>query len=246
MSNTPNIGTLTPLKTIVAYCLDESDKSVGDFDKCWILAFRGLVDANYDIAAQPKTVRLPVLGNQTIPLPADCLSVSKIGILNEKGEINALKINNALTTWRDNNPNRLQDLVPNINDGIGNFPIIPFYNYYYAGGVYQLYGVGGGLITYGDCRIDERNRVIIFNEDFQYHDVMLEYITAPEKDTDFQVPTCMQEAIVAFVKWKLKLATPQDYYAELTKARRRMPNKKFILQSFNEVIRRADAQKLRS
>lgn len=235
--------------TIVAMTLDETDKSGADIDKLWVLGLRALTEINYEIAAQPKTLRLPMGGNKTLAYPADCLSINKIGILNENGEINCLRINNALTTWKDNNPDRISHLeTPDINDGIGdvNSPVVPFLNYYYGGGCYQLYGVGGGMITYGDCRIDDRNRIIIFNPDFQYSSILIEYITAPERDNDYQVPTCLQEAIIAFIKAKLKLGTMQEYYGEVIKARRRLPNKKFILQSFNEVIRRSDAQKLRS
>lgn len=244
-----DITPYTKLMTIVSYVLDEVDKDFSSLDKCWLLGLRALTDINYDVAAQPKTVRLPMGGNKTIVYPSDCLSISKIGIVNENGEINCLKINNALTTWRDENPERISHLEnSDINDGIGsqNNPSVPFFNYYYGGSCYQLFGVGGGLITYGDCRMDDRNRVIIFNPDFQYSSVLIEYITAPEKDGDYQVPTCLQEAIIAFIKWKLKLGTDQQYYGEVVKARRRLPNKKFILQSFNEVIRRSDAQKLRS
>src|SRR5689334_6249321 len=100
-----DIQLYTPLKTIVAYVLDECDKSIADADKCWILGLRGLADMNFDVAGQTKTVRIPVLANKTFQLPSDMLSWSKIGNLNENGEVVTLKVNNALTTFRDNNPN---------------------------------------------------------------------------------------------------------------------------------------------
>jgi hypothetical protein len=242
-----DVGTYTPLKRIVSYALDQVDKSIADFDKCWILAFRAMVDLTLDISGEPTTVRLPVMGNKTVPFPSNCLSWSKIGILDDKGQINTLKINNALTTYRDNNPNRLEDLSPNINNSIGSLALVPYYsNYYYGGGVYQLFGVGGGLITYGDCKVDDKNRVVILQPDFKYDSIMFEFIDCPEKNGDYEVFTCIQEAVIAFILWKLKLGTSQDYYAESIKARRRLPKKKFILQSFNEVIRASESMKLRS
>lgn len=242
-----DLGQYTPLKTIVSYTLDETDKSIGDFDKAWILGVRAVADLTSDFAGLPKTVRLPVLGNKTVPYPADCNSWIKIGILDENGQVNTLKINNSLTTFRDNNPNRLDDLTADINSSIGNLALVPYYsNFFWGGGSYQLFGYGGGLVTYGECRADDANRVIILDPNFRYDSIIVEYISAPEKDTDYQVLTCLQEAVIAFIKWKLKLGTEQSYYAESIKARRRMPKKKFVLQTFNQVIRESNGMKLRS
>jgi len=242
-----DIKPYTPLMTIVSYTLDELDKDFTSLDKLWLLGLRALTDMNYDWGAQPKTIRLPIEGNKTVRFPADCMSINKIGLINENGEINCLKINNALTTWKDTNPNRLTQINADINDGVNStFPAVPFYNYYYQGGVYQLFGIGGGMLTYGECRIDEKNRIIILNPDFKYSDILIEYMSSPERDNDYQVPTTMQEAIIAFIKWKLKLGTEQSYYAECVKARRRMPKKKFVLQSINEVLREATGQYLKS
>lgn len=242
-----DIASYTALKTVCSYALDEEDKSSADLDKVWLLGIRAMADLLFDFAGQTITVRLPVLGNKTVPFPADYVSWSKVGILNEKGEINTLKVNNALTTFRDNNPNRLQNLTPDINNGVGNVALVPYYsNFYYGGSCYQLYGLDNGIITYGDCKIDEINKVVILNEDFKYSSIMFEYINAPEKNNDYQILTCLQEAVIAFIKWKLKLGSRDEYYAAATSARRRMPKKKFILQSATQVIRESDGMKLRS
>src|SRR5712675_1406053 len=130
----------TPLRTIISYALDEEQKSSGSEDRCWLLGLRGLSELNYEIGAQPKTIQLALNPNFTADFPNDCLSWSKVGLQDNNGELAVLKINTAITTYRDNNPNRLGDLTVQIDDGIGNFPIIPFYNYYYSGNCYQLYG----------------------------------------------------------------------------------------------------------
>lgn len=241
-----SITPYTPLKSICSMVLDETDKSIGDLDKVWILGHRALTKLMYDFAGQTKTVRLPVLANKTVPLPPDCISWSKIGILNDKGEINTLKVNNALTTFRDNNPNRLTDLSPDIS-GTTTTGLIPYYsNFFYGGSMYNLFGVGGGVVTYGDCKVDELNRIIILNTDFRYDAIMIEYMSSPEMDIDFQVPTYLQEAVIAFIKWKLKVGAREDFFAEAVSARRSTPKKKFILQSFNQVIRESNGMKLRS
>jgi hypothetical protein len=242
-----DVGVYTPLKQIVAYTLDELDKSNADFDKCWILSFRAMVAMNFSIAGQPVTVRLPVLGNKTVAFPANCLSWTKIGILNDKGEINTLKVNTALTNFRDVNPNRLADLTPDINNSIQSLPLIPYYsNFYYGGNYYQLFGLGNGLVTYGECNVDEKNRVVILPPDFRYDHIMFECIDCPEKNNDYQVFTCLQEAIIAFIKWKLKAGSRDDFIAAQTEGRRSLPKKKMILQTFNQVIRESESFKLRS
>jgi hypothetical protein len=242
-----DIGKYTPLKTIVSYCMDANNMSEGDQDKIWLIGLRALVDLNQSIAAEPKTVRLPKNGNQTVTIPADCISWSKIGLLNADGEMVTLRINNGLTTFRDDNPNRLENLTPNINNSISALAGANiFLNYYYNNNYCNLFGLGNGLIQYGDCRVDEANQVIVLNPEFRYDNIMLEYISSPQKDDEYKVLTVLQEAIIAFIEWKLKLAPRELYYAAATVARRSLPGKKVTLQQINQVIRESQSMKLRS
>lgn len=242
-----DIEQYVPLKQVVSYTLDETEQSMGSFDRAWILAFRALVDLLLDVTAEPVTVRLPVAANKTVALPADCLWWSKIGQLNDQGEVVTLKINNALTTYKDNNPNRLSGLTPDINNSFSALAANPYYlNYYYNGTYQPLFGVGGGVITYGDCKVDETNRVIILNINFDKDSIMLEYVSSPQKNGDYMIPITCQEAVIAFIKWKDKKGTRDEYMGEKIAARRRMPNKKVHLQDVNQVLRESEAQKLRS
>jgi hypothetical protein len=242
-----SITPYTSLITVCSYALDELDKSSADLDKFWLLGHRALTQLNYSFSGKTKTIRQPLLGNKTAPLPPDCISWTKIGILDNNGQINTLRINNSLITFRDTNPDRLQDLTADVNNSIGNLALVPYYsNYYYGGGVYQLFGVGNGIITYGECKVDEPNRIIIFSPDFKYDAVMIEYVSSPELDYDYQVPSYLNEAIIAFIKWKLKVGSYQEWVAAQIIARRSVPKKKFVLQSFNQVIRDSNGMKLRS
>jgi hypothetical protein len=241
------LGRYVELRSVVSYFSDQYDKSEGDQDKFWLLGLRGLMELNFDVTAEPKTVRLPVAGNKTVAFPSDLISWVKVGVLNNEGEISTLKINNALTTFKDNNPNRLSRLTADISDSIlalGNSPT--FFNYYFNGFCYNLFGVGGGLIQYGECRIDDGNDLIVLSPDFKYDTIFLEYISSPEKDSDYMVPMAFQEAIIAFIEWKLKLNTADNFYAEVVKGRRRWGKKKVTLQGINQVIRESESQKLRS
>lgn len=242
-----DITQYVPLKTIVSYTLDETKQSIGTFDEYWTLAFRGLVDMLFDITAEAITVRLPVLGNKTVPFPSDYLSWVKIGILNANGEVSTLKINNALTTYKDTNPNRLEKLTADISDAAPLLLGSPFYlNYYYNNTYQPLFGVGGGLIQYGECKVDDKNNLIILPPDFRFDSIILEYISSPEKNGDYTVPIVCQEAIIAFIKWKAKQGSREEYIAEKTNSRRRMPKKKVNLQYVNQVLRESEAMKLRS
>lgn len=239
-----DIGAYTPLKTIVSYALDELDKSMADAEKCWVLALRCLTSLTFLVSGQPITLRLMLSGNKTVPFPPNCLSWSKVGILNSRTEIEALRINEALTTFSENHPNRITKLAPDI--GGGGTPSCLFQNFFYNGECYDLYGFGNGIITHGECKVDEAARVIILPPDFPYDSIMFEFIDIPESNYDYQVFTCMQEAVIAFIKWKLKLGTETDYYNAVKLGRTSLPKSKFILQSFNQVTRDSSGFKVRS
>lgn len=225
-----------PLKEVVAEALDECEKSIGDFDRAWVMAFRGLEVAHYNIAAEPKTVRLPVNGNDTVTLPSDYVSWVKIGLLDNMGQVSTLRVNNSLTTFRDNNPNRVELLTADVNSGWGGSNLnMPFLNYYYNGVYTPLFGIGGGLIQFGECRVDEKNNVIVLPTDFNFPHIILEYISCPERDGDYMVDRRLREAIITFIKWKMKLDTDTNFYARLVEARRMITP--VHLQTFNQIIR---------
>ena len=218
-----------PLKTVISYFLDQYKKSDADEDMLWIIGMRGLTELNYDISAEPKTVRLPVQPNMTVRYPRDLLSWTKIGIMDEKGQVSSLKINNASINYmeRYESANRIGALTPDINDGASSISQFPAFLNFYTHGYYNNYfGVTGGLVQYGECRVDDANRVIILNTDFKYSSILLEYISSPVQDPDFTVDLALQEAVIAFIAWKLKLGTAQEFYGEMIKSRRRLPGKK--------------------
>lgn len=235
------------LMSVVSLFLDEHSKQgMYDRDRIWVLAFRALEKLNQEFAARPKTLRIPKNANQTVTLPLDYVTWTKIGLVDSNGEISTLKVNNALTTYADNSPQRLQKLAQTqVNDNIDGFNNnLLWLNYYYNGGYVNLYGVGNGVITHGECKVDEKNNVIIMPPDFLYDSILLEYQSSPERDPDYQVQSCLKEPIIAFINAKLKLGTMQEFYGEATVARRHL--KPVKLQVINQVIRESQSMKLRS
>lgn len=234
------------LKQVVAYTLDENVNSVAEFDRYWVLAFRALVYMHFEILAEPVTKRLPVNANKTVYFPPDYLSWTKIGIMNEKGEVCTLKVNDALSTFKDNNPNRLP-VIPNVNNAVPTMVGSPLYLNYYYNGVYQnYYGLRGGLIQFGECKVDEENKVIVLNPEFRYANILLEYISSPQKNDDYTIPIYAQEAVIAFIKWKTKQGNAREFYNELKVTRRHLNGKKVSLQKVNQVLRESTGQFLKS
>lgn len=225
-----------PLKTVVALFSDQYDKSEGDQDKHWLLAWRGLEKMHYNISAEPKTVKLTVSANQTAYFPEDYVSWVKIGILSQNGELSTLKVNRALTKYADNSAQRLSVLTADVTNGLGNSSSTPYLNFYNNGSYQTLFGVGNtGVVTYGDCNVDEANNIIILSPNFLYKEIVFEYISSPSKDVDYKVDVRLREALIAFIAWKCKLDTRQNFFAELVEARRCI--KPLNLQSFNQTIR---------
>lgn len=243
-----DLSKYTPLKQIVSYFLDQYQKSMRDFDRSWLMAFRAMAVMGFAASWEPKSTRIPVNGNKTVTLPPDYVSWSKIGILNQNGEVSTLKINNAISIYRDTSPNRIEKLTSDINDTwFNNLPAFPYYVNYFANGYFvPLFGLGSGLIQYGECRVDEKNNVIVLDPNFQFDSVILEYISSPQMDGDYQVETCLQEAVIAFIAWKMKLGTEQEFYARFREGRRALPNKRFTLQELNQAIRESNGFKLKS
>jgi hypothetical protein len=206
------------LKEIISEFLDQENKSIGDFDKAWIIAFRILELMHFSTTAEPKTVRIPVQGNKTVVLPADYVSWTKVGLLNEHNEIIPLVINNQLTLFRDLNPNRESYLTKDIKQYIFGFPY--FFNYFFDNNFYNLNILGLGAPIYGECRVDETNNVIVLNPHFKYQHIMLEYLSTPEKDGDYKVDRRLREALIAGLSWKFKIGSRQEFYAAWTESRR--------------------------
>ncbi len=244
-----NFFSYVSLKTIVALFMDTHDKSYGgNADKCWILAWRALVDIFHNISAEPKTVRIPLNGNDTATLPSDYAGWMKIGVLNSDNTISTLRINENITLWKDLTSQYPNDLQPNVQSPItNNSAFFPFYlNYYYNDYCYVLNEcVPEGINYAGECRVDEANKIIVFDKKYQYPDVMLEYKAVPSMDGDYKVETFWQEPIIAFIEWKLKLGTQQDYYNRCIEARRKMPKKKVTLQVIEQMARYGNAYKIR-
>lgn len=244
-----------PLSQICNFYIDEAKLTSADFRRLWTLAFRGLVDMGFNTLWQPKTIRIALNDNKTADLPADFMNWVKIGVFNSYGEIATLTVNNNLSTYKDLHENRLTSIAADVTtpDMLAGSPY--YFNYFFDGTYRSLYGVPAGLLTPGSCRVDTQNEVILFDPNFQYDYVVLEYISSPQEDDDFSIDVRFQEAMISWLRWKdvqsnksvnlgEKRSREKAYYNDLSRCKKYL--KPFRLQEAEQMLRENSNLKLKA
>ena len=207
------------LKTIIAELIDSKDSGSHEFRRLYNIGVRGISEFNTDVVGTFTTVLLDVAPNKTAALPEDYVGFSKVGIINDKGEIVTLRANPQLSNYNDghpNNPNRFEG-VPKV--AAVTYPSIPYnfpyiyYNFFVSNQSFNLFGLQGGGQVLGEYKIDEECGVIILGPNFQYTKLLLEYLSSGlDCDTnDYMVDSRAAEAILAYVRWKSALDAPKKY-----------------------------------
>lgn len=189
------------LDTVINMYLDRSEQSVHKYYKCWQIAFSGMEELGLDFFYQIKSVKLPVNANLTVSLPDDYLNYSKVGVLNNQGEIIPMGYNNKLTTFADLQPTRLEQTQDfTINELIQfNTPI--WYNYWNNGAMSALYGLPSGTPFIGNFKIDNHNGVLLLSENFGYEYVMLEYVATPKQGEEYYIPIQFKTALMWYIAY---------------------------------------------
>lgn len=244
-----------PLKQITAELIDSKDSSSHEFRRLYNIGVRGIREFNTDITGTFVTKLLDVRANKTVELPEDYISYSKVGIINEKGEIITFRKNNQLSTFNENHTlksERFED-VPKVTS-ITN-PSVPlsspyvFYNFFISNQSYNLFGIGGGGQNLGEYKVDEECGVIVLGSSFQYDKILLEYLSDGmdcEAD-DYMVDSRASEALLAYMRWKSALDMPKkynqgiireyksEYKSERLKAKMRI--NKIVVSEFEDIHR---------
>lgn len=253
-----------PLKKIVAQLLNSSDRSMHEQARLYNIGVRGLENEfNLDIQGQFLTVLLDVQTNKTVELPVGYINYSKIGIVNGNGEFVCLKRNDQLSNYHAiyyDQANRNAG-VPTINTlgnpfqpngTTGSYPQYTYwYNFWQQGTSFNLYGLPSGTATIGTYKIDIGANVILLNPEFQYPQVLLEYLSDGynENDEDYMIDSRCAEAMLAWIRWQSKVDTnKKTTESELARLERQYYNQKrlakvrmnpFNLAEMNDIIRRA-------
>jgi hypothetical protein len=198
------------LKDIVFGYSELSKQSDAEFLRLWRIAFKGFKFMGLNGFWQPKTISIPVNKNQTATLPADYIQWVKIGCFNHAGEIQTLRVNENLTTFKDTDSDRLKQIKPEITELLPSFLSDAWFAdgmSYYGDGedvcdTSQNFGVGSRLIQPGECKVDEVNNCVVLGTQYQYPYIILEYISSPEKDDDYGIPIQFELAMEAFLAWQ--------------------------------------------
>lgn len=202
-------GQWSNIDEIVSAYLDESEQSYHKFFKCKQLAIRARRELGLDAFAFIKTVKQPINDNFTVNLPKDCWKYTKIGVFNAVGEVVTFKQNDSLTLFQDNLPTRVgsvddNSIFPN-PFGVGN----PYYwNYWYDGCGYALYGLPSGAPYTPGYSVDEKNNIVVLPSNYPFDYLIIEYIGLDNENNDYLVPLQFYEAVIAYIRWKDILSMP--------------------------------------
>jgi hypothetical protein len=219
------------------------------------IGVRGVREFNTDIVGNFSTKLLDVNANKTADLPEDYVTYSKMGVINEKGEIVTLRSNPQLSNYNIGhplNPDRFEG-VPGI--GAVSYPAIPYnypyiyYNFFISNQSFNLFGLAGGGQDIGNYKVDEECGIIIFGPNFKYEKVLLEYLgDGMDRDCDdYMIDSRAAEAMLAYIRWKTALDNPkkygqgimrdykQEYKSERLKAKMRI--NKIVVSEFEDIQR---------
>jgi hypothetical protein len=220
------------------------------------IALRGIRDIGFDLGKKIKSLKLAVNSNDTVTLPDDYVDVVKIGVVGEDGRVYVLNQNNHLnyshkkvspesrTSFNSKPLDIPANSVVNIEESktatetnlsvMDDFYEFIFENYLYEGGVGRLYGVGGGH-GIGEYRINlDQNRIEI-SANSNVSEVVMEYIGDEARSGDPSVHIYAEEALRAYIYYKLiekkstvpaneKARARAEYYNERRLANARLSN----------------------
>lgn len=195
------------LDGVIKDYLNEANLSNNQYFRLWHIAYRGFENLGLDAFYKVQSVKLPINANMTVTLPADYVNWSKVGVLNNRGEIIPLNYNENLTTYADLLPDRIEKTEDNTL-GTNNWGNAIWYNYWNGGAYTNIYGVPSGAPFVGGFKVDTANSVILLNENYQYDYLMLEYISSPQAGGEYYIPMQFREALISWMRWKDNQSTP--------------------------------------
>jgi hypothetical protein len=197
------------LSSIVAEFLESADQSSHQFRRLYNIGVRGCREFNMDILGGLKTELLDVNANKSVSIPDDYITYSKIGIINDKGEVVTFTRNEQMSNYHAmliDVENRYEG-VPTLNTGTpttpATFPYV-YYNYWMNGGMYNLFGLNSGTSVIDTFKIDEDAGVILLSPESTYTEVLLEYLSdGYDADADdYEIDYRAEEAFICYLRWK--------------------------------------------
>lgn len=205
------------LKEIIGQFLNSADQTSHQFLRLWNIGVFGIkTEFNLDIIGVYRTQILDVNPNKTVDLPCDYIKYSKIGLINDQGEIATFRRNDQLSTYNGINPKNRLAGTPNSGTGVtlANYPYLNQYcNFYENGTMYNLYGANSGTGNIGEYTIDEKSKQIFLNPHSTHSKIVLEYLCDGFDDDcgiveiDVRAGACM----LAYLRWHNAIDQPKKF-----------------------------------
>jgi len=249
------------------YASNASDVAIRNF------ALRGIRELGFDVSKRIKSLKLSInSANDTVALPDDFVDLIKIGVVDDDGLLYVFGQNKNLNYSRAySTGNTTTDSAAgplNIDDNIildredsksatggvttdgsevtNEFDSYIFRNYVYNNSLGRLYGIGGGHLQ-GEYRLNLDQQRIEVNTSSGLSEVVIEYIADESRSTNPLVHVYLEEALRAYMYYKLverkstvpaneKARARSEYYNERRKANARMSN--FTKEEALKVIRK--------
>lgn len=223
------------ISEIVGAFLDQNNLGAAEYAKCYAIAIRGWRELNWDIVGVNKQIRLCVECDNTVSLPDDFISETKVEMDNGCGGSVALTRSNHLNT---------ESISSDLESGLSNV------RGHDSG---SLYGYPSecseGLGSYqnsGYFYIDKGSNQILLNSDYCGADVILTYLSYTDVKGDYTINELCQSALLWWIRWEYSLTgtryglgeksyNEQKYYNEKRKAKRRI--KRWMTQDLNQLAR---------
>lgn len=191
------------LDSCITDYLNESEQNISKYAKLWHLSFRAFEQLGIDFFYRVQSVKLPVNANFTVTIPAGFINWTKVGILNNFGQIIPIQENNSLVTYADLFPNRISKVEdPQSVFLTGEWNNTVWANYWNGSDYTNIYGVPAGEPFIGEFKIDIDNGVIVLSPNFPRDYIMLEYVASPVEGQEYMLPVQFREALIAWLFWK--------------------------------------------
>lgn len=206
-------------KEIVGQFLNSADQGSPEFMRLWNMLVWGLkTEFNLDITGTFKTVIIDVNANKTAPLPCDYITYSKIGQLNDRGEVVTYKKNTQLSTLITGVTDNRVKGAPIVRgaiklDGFYNYNTINYLNYFNNGVTYRLYGADSGTPKRGEYKVDEDQGLIFLSLDTVANQIVLEYLSSgfEEECCDYSIDVQAAECMKTYLRWQNAIDMPKKY-----------------------------------
>lgn len=193
-----------PLEQIVYRFLDLIDKGEDYYRKAYSIGISGYREMMMDVAGPVSFAIITVLANKTGKLPGDYSNYVRVGVPNSStGELSTFTYKEDLTMFNVQKIDRLSNPGLQTYDGVG--VITPntiardvFFPYF----DYQSLGFGS-VNDIGGYKIDKLSGYILFDPNFAYSQVVMEYMADVNKVTgEYMIDLNASQAVLDYIIWK--------------------------------------------